>query len=247
MNPPLRGRTLLMPGGSRGAGPAIALAAARQGANIVFDADPADAGPAVARIEGAGGRALVTGALRDEAGVSAAIDTVVACFGGIDIVVNNTDAVEPGAPAVTLAEFEDRQQRRLRATLLVTRAVLRQLRRSNNPHILAVAPPLNLAGPQRDAQSPSMLATYGMTLLTLGFASELRAAGIAANCLWPHALPATVALGPRPAPDFDPAALAEAAVRVLAGRAAVDSGETHFDVDVLGDPDPTGHVVDAAR
>ncbi|MEV6062755.1 SDR family NAD(P)-dependent oxidoreductase [Nocardia asteroides] len=247
MNPPLRGRTLLMPGGSRGAGPAIALAAARQGANIVFDADPADAGPAVARIEGAGGRALVTGALRDEAGVSAAIDTVVACFGGIDIVVNNTDAVEPGAPAVTLAEFEDRQQRRLRATLLVTRAVLRQLRRSNNPHILAVAPPLNLAGPQRDAQSPSMLATYGMTLLTLGFASELRAAGIAANCLWPHALPATVALGPRPAPDFDPAALAEAAVRVLAGRAAVDSGETHFDVDVLDDPDPTGHVVDAAR
>ncbi|MFD6272509.1 SDR family NAD(P)-dependent oxidoreductase [Nocardia asteroides] len=247
MNPPLRGRTLVMPGGSRGAGTAIALAAARQGAHIVFDADPADAGPVVAGIEAAGGQALVVGALRDEAGVGAAIDAVVARFGGIDIVVDNTDAVEPGAPAVTLAEFEDRQQCRLRATLLVTRAALPLLRRSNNPHILAVAPPLNLAGQPRDAQSPSMLATYGMTLLTLGFASELRAAGIAANCLWPHALPATVALGPRPAPDFDPPALAAAAVRVLAGRAAVDSGETHLDVDVLGDPDPTGRVVDTVR
>jgi citronellol/citronellal dehydrogenase len=200
----LEGRTILMSGGSRGIGLAIALRAARDGANVALLAKTAQPHP---RLEGtiytaaeelrqAGGQALpIVGDVRDEQSIIQAVEQTVERFGGIDIVVNNASAIDL-SPSTELAtkRFDLMQQIEVRGTFLLTRTAIPQLRRSDQAHILTLSPPLNLSERWLGASVGYMLAKYGMTLAALGFAAELASDGIASNALWPRTIIATAAV-----------------------------------------------------
>lgn len=245
----LEGRTILMSGGSRGIGLAIAIAAARQGANLALLAktdkpDPRLEGTihtAAAEIEAAGGKALaVVGDVRDEASVQGAVDQAVDRFGGIDIVVNNASAIDlSGTEALKVKKFDLMQQIELRGTFLLTRAALPHLRKAENPHILSLSPPINMSPKWLGAAPAYMLAKYGMSLLTLGWAEEYREAGVASNTLWPQTLIATAAVQNLLGGDAamqkarTPEIIADAAMIILNSPAKQTSGNSYIDVDVL--------------
>ncbi|MFD4352582.1 SDR family oxidoreductase [Nocardia sp. NPDC058518] len=246
---PLAGRTMIMSGGSRGIGLAIAVAAAREGANIVLLAktdtpDPRLPGTihtAAAEIEAAGGQALaVVGDVRDETSVADAVARAVERFGGIDYCVNNASAIAL-APTeeLPIKRFDLMQQIQLRGTYLLSSACLPHLRRSDNAHILSLSPPLNLAPEWLGAYPAYMLAKYGMSLLTLGWAAEYAEHGVAGNCLWPETLIATAAVQNLLGGDDaiakarTPQIMADAAVALLRKDARTVTGNTFLDVDVL--------------
>ncbi|NYJ01748.1 NAD(P)-dependent dehydrogenase (short-subunit alcohol dehydrogenase family) [Nocardioides thalensis] len=245
----LAGRTLLMSGGSRGIGLAIAVAAARRGANVVLLAktdipDPRLSGTihtAAAEIETAGGNALpVVGDVRDEASVERAVEQAVERFGGVDIVVNNASALAvDGTEALPTKRFELMTDIQLRGTYLLSSKALPHLRKGTNPHILSLSPPLNLSPAWLGAHPAYTMAKYGMTLLTLGWAAEYAAHGVAANCLWPETYIATDAvrniLGGEAALERSrsPEIVADAAVAILERPAIECSGNTFLDVEVL--------------
>ncbi|WP_101463026.1 SDR family oxidoreductase [Nocardia fluminea] len=246
---PLAGRTMIMSGGSRGIGLAIAVAAAREGANIVLLAktdtpDPRLPGTihtAAAEIEAAGGKALaVVGDVRDEASVTDAVARAVERFGGIDYCVNNASAIAL-APTeeLPIKRFDLMQQIQLRGTYLLSSACLPHLRRSDNAHILSLSPPLNLAPEWLGAHPAYMLAKYGMSLLTLGWAAEYAEHGVAGNCLWPETLIATAAVQNLLGGDDaiakarTPQIMADAAVALLRKDARSVTGNTFLDVEVL--------------
>ncbi|MFD4442154.1 SDR family oxidoreductase [Nocardia sp. NPDC058519] len=246
---PLAGRTMIMSGGSRGIGLAIAVAAAREGANIVLLAktdtpDPRLPGTihtAAAEIEAAGGQALaVVGDVRDETSVADAVARAVERFGGIDYCVNNASAIAL-APTeeLPIKRFDLMQQIQLRGTYLLSSACLPHLRRSDNAHILSLSPPLNLAPEWLGAYPAYMLAKYGMSLLTLGWAAEYAEHGVAGNCLWPETLIATAAVQNLLGGDDaiakarTPQIMADAAVALLRKDARNVTGNTFLDVDVL--------------
>ncbi|RMI30189.1 SDR family oxidoreductase [Nocardia stercoris] len=247
----LSGRTLLMSGGSRGIGLAIALAAARHGANIALLAKTAQPHPklegtihtAAAAIEAVGGHALpVVGDVREEDSVIAAVEQAVAQFGSIDIVVNNASALDLGNSVdLPVKKFDLLQQIQIRGTFLLTRTAVPHLRKSANPHILSLSPPLNLSQRWLGEHPPYMVAKYGMTLLTLGFAAEFATDGIAANCLWPQTLIATAAvqnlLGGDSAVNRarTPDIVADAALHILTQPADEFTGRTAIDVDILAE------------
>lgn len=247
----LSGRTIIMSGGSRGIGLAIAIAAARRGANVVLLAktdkpDPRLPGTihtAAAEIEAAGGHALaVVGDVRDEASVENAVVQAVEHFGGIDIVVNNASAIAlEGTEELPLKRFDLMTQIQLRGTYLLSSKALPHLREGTNPHILSLSPPLNLSQHWLGAHPAYTMAKYGMTLLTLGWAAEYAEAGVAANCLWPETLIATAAvqnlLGGEDAIEKSrtPEIVADAAVEILRRPARECTGNTFLDVDVLRD------------
>ncbi|WP_245916481.1 SDR family oxidoreductase [Nocardioides gansuensis] len=245
----LAGRTLLMSGGSRGIGLAIAVAAAREGANVALLAKTDVADPrlpgtihtAAAEIEEAGGRALpVVGDVRDEESVEHAVAATVERFGGIDIVVNNASAIAL-APTeeLPIKRFDLMTQIQLRGTYLLTSKSLPHLRKGTNPHILSLSPPLNLSPRWLGAHPAYTLAKYGMTMLTLGWAAEYAEAGVAGNCLWPETLIATAAVQNLLGGDEavararTPEIVADAAVEILARPSRECSGQTFLDVDVL--------------
>ncbi len=245
----LADRTMIMSGGSRGIGLAIGIAAARRGANVVLLAktdvpDPRLPGTihtAAAEIEEAGGKALaVVGDVRDEESVERAVAQAVERFGGIDIVVNNASAIAlDSTESLPMKRFDLMQQIQLRGTYLLTSKALPHLREGTNPHILSLSPPLNLSPQWLGAHPAYMLAKYGMSLLTLGWAAEYADHGIAANCLWPETLIATAAvqnlLGGDTAMEKarTPEIVADAAVEILARPARTCTGNTFIDVDVL--------------
>ncbi|WP_278265222.1 NAD(P)-dependent oxidoreductase [Nocardia sp. AG03] len=246
---PLAGRTMIMSGGSRGIGLAIAVAAARQGANIVLLAktdvpDPRLPGTihtAAAEIEAAGGQALaVVGDVRDETSVRDAVAKAVARFGGIDYCVNNASAIAL-APTeeLPIKRFDLMQQIQLRGTYLLSSTCLPHLRESDNAHILSLSPPLNLSQKWLGQYPAYMLAKYGMSLLTLGWAAEYAEHGVAANCLWPETLIATAAVQNLLGGDEaiakarTPEIVADAAVAILGKDARTTTGNTFLDVDVL--------------
>lgn len=247
----LEGRTMLMSGGSRGIGLAIAIAAARRGANVALLAKtdkpdprlPGTVHSAAAEIEAAGGRALaVVGDVRDEASVENAVARAVERFGGIDIVVNNASAIAlDGTESLPVKRFDLMTQIQLRGTFLLSSKALPHLRQSVNPHILSLSPPLNLSPHWLGAYPAYMMAKYGMTLLTLGWATEYAEAGVAANCLWPETYIATAAvqnlLGGDAAVEKSrtPEIVADAAIEILARPARECTGNTFLDVDVLRD------------
>ncbi|MCE0764983.1 NAD(P)-dependent oxidoreductase [Pseudonocardia kujensis] len=239
-----------MSGGSRGIGLAIAVAAARQGANAVLLAKtdqpdprlPGTVHTAVAEIEAAGGQAVaVVGDVRVEEDVERAVATAVERFGGVDVVVNNASALNlSGTEELPVKRFDLMQQINSRGTFLLTRAAVPHLRKSDRPRVLTLSPPLNLA-PHWLGKFPAyMLSKYGMTLLTLGWAAEFADEGIAANCLWPQTTIATAAvvnlLGGEEAGSRarSPEIMADAALAVL-GLPAERTGETFIDVDVLAE------------
>lgn len=245
----LSDRTLVVSGGSRGIGLAIAVGAARQGANAVLLAKTAEPHPklpgtvhtAVAEVEAAGGKAVaVVGDVRNEDDVARAVDTAVEHFGGIDIVVNNASAIatEPTERLAT-KKFGLMMDINLRGTFLLTKAALPHLRESANAHVLTLSPPLNMNPHWLGAHPSYTLSKYGMTLLSLGWAAEYADAGIAFNCLWPQTYIATSAVANmadgREALKSarSPQIMADAAVEVLSRTAREATGQCYIDADVL--------------
>ncbi len=200
----LDNRTVVMSGGSRGIGLAIATKAAAEGANVAIIAKTDQPHPklegtihtAAAEIEEAGGQALpILGDVRDEASVQEAVEKTVERFGGIDIVVNN-------ASAINLAPMRDLEVKRLdlmldinlRGTFVLTRAALPHLRESDHAHVLSLSPPISADPKWLRGHSAYTVAKYGMTMVTLGVAADEAEAGIGANTLWPRTLIATAAV-----------------------------------------------------
>jgi citronellol/citronellal dehydrogenase len=200
----LRNRTLFITGASRGIGLAIALKAARDGANIAIAAKtdkphpklPGTIFTAAEEIERAGGKALpLTCDVREEAQVQAAIERTVTTFGGIDIVVNNASAVSRTAVIDTdMRRFDLMHQVNIRATFMVSKYAIPHLAKADNPHILMNSPPLDMQEKWFAGTTGYSIAKYGMSLVVLGLAGELRAKGIAVNALWPRTTIATSAI-----------------------------------------------------
>jgi citronellol/citronellal dehydrogenase len=248
-NTPLKGRTILMSGGSRGIGLAIAVRAAQDGANVALLAKTAEPHPrlegtihtAAAEIEAAGGHALaVVGDVRDEESIKQAVAATVERFGGIDIVVNNASAIDL-SPSTDLPakKFDLMQQIEVRGTFLLTRTAIPHLRQSDHAHILTLSPPLNLSEKWLGSCVGYMLAKYGMTLAARGFAAELKADGIASNTLWPRTIIATAAVqnllggDAAMAKSRTPAIMGDAAHAILARPPHEQTGQELIDDDVL--------------
>ena len=248
---PLRGRTILMSGGSRGIGLAIAIRAARDGANVALLAKTDTPHPrlegtihtAAAEIEAAGGRALaIVGDVRDEDSITRAVERTAEAFGGIDIVINNASAIDL-SPSTDLPakRFDLMQQIEVRGTFLLTRTATAHLRRSDHAHILTLSPPLNLSKRWLGACIGYMLAKYGMTLAALGFAAELEPDGIASNALWPRTIIATAAIqnllggDAAMARSRTPEIMADAAHAILSRPPMERTGQMLIDDEVLAE------------
>jgi citronellol/citronellal dehydrogenase len=204
MDAPLAGKTLFISGASRGIGLAIALRAARDGANVALIAKTAEPHPklegtvytAAEEIEEAGGRALpIVGDIRDEQQVLAAVEQAAERFGGIDVCVNNASAINlSGTEALEMKRYDLMQAINTRGTFVVSKACIPHLKRAENPHILTLSPPITLEPRWLGGHIGYTIAKYGMTLCALGLAEELRGDGIASNALWPRTLIATAAV-----------------------------------------------------
>ncbi len=200
----LQGRTLFITGGSRGIGRAIALRAARDGANIVIAAKSAEPHPKLPgtifsvaeEVRAAGGQALALQVdVREEDQVRAAMAQAAETFGGIDVLINNAGAINlMGVEATPLKKYDLIQSVNHRATFLCAQAALPYLKKSANAHILSLSPPINMAPHWLKPFAPYAVSKYGMTILTLGMAEEFRDYGIACNTLWPATYIATAAV-----------------------------------------------------
>jgi citronellol/citronellal dehydrogenase len=244
----LEGRTILMSGGSRGIGLAIALRAARDGAQVALLAKTAEPHPklpgtihsACEDIERAGGQALaIVGDVRNEDDIQRAVASTVDTFGGIDVCVNNASAIDLSPTRVLATKrFDLMHAVNVRGTFLLSRACLAHLAESDNPHILTLSPPLNLDPRWAGDHLGYTIAKYGMSLCTLGLADELRPKGIAVNSLWPRTIIATAAvqnLGEDGILDRArmPEIMADAAHSILTRPAGDWTGNFLLDEDVL--------------
>jgi citronellol/citronellal dehydrogenase len=200
----LAGKTLFVTGASRGIGLAIALRAARDGANIAIAAKTAAPHPKLAgtiytaaeEIERAGGKALpLMVDVRDEAVVRDALDKTAQTFGGIDIVVNNASAISLTSVVDTdMKRFDLMHQINARGSFVVSKWAIRYLEKAANPHILMISPPLDMKEKWFAPHTAYSMAKFGMSLVVLGLAGELRPQGIAVNALWPRTIIATAAI-----------------------------------------------------
>jgi len=243
----LQGKTLFITGASRGIGLAIALRAAREGANIVIAAKTAETNPklpgtihsAAAEIEAAGGHALALQTdIRDEANVLASVEQAVARFGGIDILVNNASAISlTPTDATPMKRFDLMFGVNVRGTYLCTQACLAQLIKSakagRNPHVLNMSPPLSMREHWFSPHVAYTMAKYGMSECTLGHAGEFRKFGIGVNSLWPRTAIATAALQMIPGVDLakcrTPEILADAAYLILTSDPKATTGNFFID------------------
>lgn len=200
----LAAKTLFITGASRGIGLAIALRAARDGANIAIAAKTDTPHPklegtihtAAAEIEAAGGKALpLLVDVRDEDSVAAAMEKTAAAFGGIDIVVNNASAISlTRTPQTEMKRFDLMHQINTRGTYMVSKYAIPHLAKAENPHILMLSPPLDMQEKWFAPHLAYTMAKFGMSLCVLGLAGELRRQGIAVNALWPRTTIATAAV-----------------------------------------------------
>nr|WP_274638496.1 NAD(P)-dependent oxidoreductase [Microbacterium bovistercoris] len=201
---PLAGKTILLSGGSRGIGLAIALRAARDGANVALLAKTDTPHPklegtvhtAAAAIRDAGGNALpIVGDVRNDEDVTEAVLKTRGEFGGIDVVINNASVIDlSGSLELAAKKYDLMQDVNTRGTFMLSRAAVPILKDAENPHILSLSPPLNLSPKWLGAHTGYTLAKYGMSMATLGMAAEFAADGIAANTLWPRTTIATAAV-----------------------------------------------------
>src|SRR5215217_5320199 len=262
----LKDRVMFMSGGSRGIGLAIAARAARDGLKVALMAKTAEPHPklpgtiftAAEEIEAAGGEALpIVGDIRDEDAVADAVQRTVERFGGIDLVVNNASAINL-APMreLPVKRFDLMQQINARGTFVVTQACLPYLRESGHPHVLTLSPPLSVDRRWLAAHSAYTLSKMGMTMITLGVASDEAEARIAANCLWPRTIIATAAVQNLLGGDEamararTPEILADAAHAILVRDPAGCSGNTFLDDEVLaeaGITDLSGYAAEGAE
>lgn len=245
----LAGKTLFVSGGSRGIGLAIALRAARDGANIVIAAKtdvphpklPGTIHSAAADIEAAGGQALaVLCDIRDDAQVQAAIDRAVARFGGIDICINNASAIALTPTLQTdMKRFDLMHQINARGTFLCSKLALPHLLVAANPHILNLSPPLDFSPKWFAPHLAYTMAKYGMSLCTLGMAAEFADRGVAVNSLWPLTAIDTAAVrfalgGAGMAQHCrSPAIVADAAHAILTRPSRACTGNFFIDEEVL--------------
>ena len=243
----LKGKTLFITGASRGIGLAIAMRAAKDGANIVVAAKTTEPHPklpgtiytAAEEIERAGGKALpVATDIRDEDQVVSAVEAAIERFGGIDILVNNASAISlTGTLETPMKRVDLMLTVNLRGTYLSSRACLPHLKRAANPHILTLAPPLNLNPRWFKPHTAYTIAKYGMSMCVLGMAEEFRADGVAVNALWPRTTIATAALqiipGSDPSHGRTPEIMADAAHHILTRESRSRTGRFLIDEAVL--------------
>jgi len=243
----LQGKTLFITGASRGIGLAIALRAARDGANVVIAAKsdvpnpklPGTIHSAAAAVDAAGGKGLAIRCdIREESEVRTAVETTVARFGGIDVLVNNASAIWlRGALDTPMKRFDLMSEVNSRGTFLCAQACLPHLFESANPHILTLAPPPSLDPKWWAPHTGYTLAKMGMSFVTLGLAAEFADKGVAINALWPRTLIATDALNMIPGVDAGngrkPAIMADAAHAILTRPAREATGKFFIDDDVL--------------
>lgn len=250
MNRSLAGRTVLVTGASRGIGRAIALRAARDGANVVIVAKTSEPHPKLPgtihtvaeEVEEVGGRALALEAdVRDVARVEAAVARAVQAFGGLDVLVNNAGAIRLTATLDTPVErFDLMWAVNARAMFTCSRACLPHLLRSENPHVLSLSPPLSLDARWIAPHAAYTLSKYGMSLLVIGMAAEFADRGVAFNALWPRTVIATAALamlGGRVRPENcrSPEIVADAAHAIVTRDSRACSGRLMLDEEVLAE------------
>ncbi len=245
----LNGKTIVMSGGSRGIGLAIALRAAADGANVTLIAKTAEPHPrlegtiyiAAEEIELAGGHALpIVGDVRDDAVVIDAVERTVDRFGGVDIVVNNASAIDVSpSGSVAMKRYDLMQDVNTRATFLLSRTCVPYLHEAANPHVLTLSPPLSLDPKWFGPHLAYTLAKFGMSMCTVGMAAEHADAGIAFNSLWPRTIIATAAvrnlLGGEAAiaRSRRPEIVADAAHCILTSSARETTGNFFIDDEVL--------------
>lgn len=249
----LTGKTVFITGASRGIGLAIALRAARDGANVVIAAKSARLHPklpgtihtAAEQVRAAGGEALALQVdIRDEQAVAAAVQTTVETFGGIDILVNNASAIHLADTVNTpMKRFDLMFGVNVRGTFVCAQACIPALKRSaeagRNPHILTLSPPLNMQPHWFAPHLAYTMAKYGMSMCVLGLAEELRESGVAVNALWPRTVIDTAALnviaGAQAQQGRKPEIVADAAHAVLVRDARECTGNFFIDDEVLRD------------
>ncbi|HWA22550.1 MAG TPA: NAD(P)-dependent oxidoreductase [Caulobacterales bacterium] len=244
----LRGKTMFVTGASRGIGLAIALRAARDGANIAIAAKTAEPHPklpgtiytAAAEIEKAGGRALpLIVDVRDEANVLDAVAQTVAKFGGVDICVNNASAIQlSGTLETDMKRYDLMHSINTRGTFVTSKACIPHLKKAANPHVLNLSPPLDMSPKWFAGHTAYTMAKFGMSMCVLGMAAEFAADGIAFNALWPRTAIATAAvkyaLGGEPAMQGSrtPEIMADAAYEIFNRPARACTGNFFID-DIL--------------
>ncbi|MEV0766776.1 SDR family oxidoreductase [Nocardia salmonicida] len=245
----LAGKTLIISGGSRGIGEAIALRAARDGANIALLAKTTEPHPklpgtiytAAAAIEAVGGQALpIVCDIRDDDTVTAAVAATVEQFGGIDIVVNNASAIDlTPTDSVGMKRYDLMQDINARGSFLLSKLAIPALRKAVNPHILTLSPPIRLEPKWFESGHLAYsIAKYSMSLVTVGLAAELKRDGIAANSLWPRTAVKTAALRNILGADVEqrsrkPEIMADAAHAILIKPSREVTGNFFIDDEVL--------------
>jgi citronellol/citronellal dehydrogenase len=244
----LKDRTAIITGSTRGIGRAIALRLAREGANVVVTGKTSDPHPKLpgtihsvaGEVEEAGGRALALQLdVRDEANVEAAVARTVETFGGIDILVNNASAISLTPTLDTsMKRFDLMFGVNVRGTFAMSRACIPHLRSGRNPHILNLAPPLNMQPRWFKDHVAYTMSKYGMSMCTLGMAAELAPLGIAVNSLWPRTTIATAAIEVHFPPEMvkasrTPEIMADAACAIFRRDGRRATGNFYLDEEVL--------------
>ncbi len=245
----LKNKTIVVSGASRGIGLAIALRAARDGANLVIVAKTADPHPslpgtiytAAAEIEAAGGQALpIVCDVRDEAQIQSVVEKTISTFEGIDALVLSASALAlQGTLDIPVKRFDLMADINQRGTFLMGRACLPSLMKAANPHILAISPPLDISDHWWGDHLPWTMMKYSMSLCIRGWAQEFKEANVAANALWPRTTISTAAtkfLGDEVfAKSRKPEIMADAAYWILTQRSRQCSGNYFIDETVLRD------------
>ena len=254
----LAGKTIIMSGGSRGIGEAIAIRAAKDGANVALLAKTTEPHPklpgtiytAAAAIEEAGGKALpLVGDVRDDEFVVDAVAKTAEAFGGIDIVVNNASAIDLSNTAdVSMKKYDLMNDINTRGSFLLAKSAIEWLKQSDNAHILTLSPPISLDPKWFTKHTAYTIAKYGMSLVTLGLSEELREFGIAANSLWPRTAIDTAAVrnvvgAGLVSHSRTPAIMADAAYEILTKPSREFTGQFLIDDDVLEDAGVTDFSV----
>jgi citronellol/citronellal dehydrogenase len=257
----LHNQTIFITGGSRGIGEAIALRAARDGANVVLAAKSEREHPklpgtiySVAKaIEAAGGKALpIRCDIRNDEDVHNAVAEAVKAFGGIDILINNASAISlTGTLETPMKRFDLMFGVDVRGTFLTSQTCIPHLKKSANPHILTLAPPLNMDPKWFAPHTAYTMAKYGMSMCVLGMAPEFAADGIAINALWPRTVIHTAALAMIPGVDPErcrkPEIMADAAHAILTTPSRQRSGQFLIDENVLREAGVTDFDVYAVK
>jgi citronellol/citronellal dehydrogenase len=246
----LAGKTIIMSGGSRGIGEAIAVRAAKDGANVALLAKTTEPHPklpgtihtAAAAIEAAGGHALpLVGDVRDDEFVTEAVARTAEAFGGIDIVVNNASAIDLSKTEdVSMKKYDLMNDINARGSFLLAKSSIEWLKKSDNAHILTLSPPISLDPKWFATHTAYTMAKYGMSLVTLGLSVELAEYGIAANSLWPRTAIDTAAVRNVVGAELvshsrTPAIMADAAYEILIKPSRSYTGQFLIDDDVLED------------